>query len=237
MDAIIVNIERFHNLNTLNGRDFGDEVLRTLGGEIDAFLRETEGIASRSEGDHFDIYCAHREDYQALLDRFQSRMNDAFPNADIRMRMGVMPWQEGVTPEQMFNRAWTACSMVRGNYKTHLMVYDEDMRRRDELNLLLQNDLSRALEEHALQVYYQPKYDIQCDPPKLSSAEALVRWRHPGAGHDLPGEFHAPVRAQRPDQRRGQVRLGGGRPADRRLARPLRRDAAGVRQPLPRGRV
>ena len=191
MDAIVMNIERFHTLNTLNGRGFGDEVLRTMGGEIEAFLRETEGIAGRTEGDNFDIYCAHREDYRALLDRFQSRINAAFRNADIRLRMGIMPWQEGLGPEEMFDRAWSACSMARGNYKTRLMIYDEDLRRRDELNLLLQNDLSRALEEHALQVYYQPKYNIQCDPPKLSSAEALVRWRHPELGMISPSDFIA----------------------------------------------
>ena len=191
MDAIVMNIERFHTLNTLNGRGFGDEVLRTMGGEIEAFLRETEGIAGRTEGDNFDIYCAHREDYRALLDRFQSRINAAFHSADIRLRMGVMPWQEGLTPEEMFDRAWSACSMARGNYKNRLMIYDEDLRRRDELNLLLQNDLSRALEEHGLQVYYQPKYNIQCDPPKLSSAEALVRWRHPELGMISPSDFIA----------------------------------------------
>ncbi len=189
MDAILLNIERFHSLNSLNGRDFGDGVLRTLAGEIEAFLKGTEGIAGRIEGDHFDIYCAHVDDYQALLNRFQASMNAVYPNADISLRMGVMPWQEGVEPEEMFNNAWLACSMVRGSFKTHLMIYDEDLRRRNELNQLLQNDLSRALEEHALEVYYQPKYNVQCDPPKLSSAEALVRWKHPELGMISPSDF------------------------------------------------
>ncbi len=189
MDAILLNIERFHALNSMNGRDFGDGVLRTLAGEIEAFLKGTEGIAGRIEGDHFDIYCAHVDDYQAMLNRFQASMNAVYPNADISLRMGVMPWQEGVEPEEMFNNAWLACSMVRGSFKTHLMVYDEDLRRRNELNQLLQNDLSRALEEHALEVYYQPKYNVQCDPPKLSSAEALVRWKHPELGMISPSDF------------------------------------------------
>ena len=189
MDAIVMNIEDFHTLNTLNGRTFGDEVLCALGNEIDAFLKETEGIAGRVEGDHFDVYCAHREDYQALLDRFQARMNAMAHNADIRLRMGVMPWQEGLVPEKMFNCAWSACSMVRGNFKTHLMVYDDALRQREQINQRLQNDLGRALEDHELEVYYQPKYDIQTIPPKLSSAEALVRWRHPELGMIPPGDF------------------------------------------------
>ena len=38
-------------------------------------------------------------------------------------------------------------------------------------------------------MYYQPKYDVQCDPPRLSSAEALVRWEHPELGMIPPGDF------------------------------------------------
>ena len=189
MDAIILNIERFHILNTLNGRDFGDEVLRRLGSEIEAFLAETEGIGGRIEGDHFNIYIAHREDYQALLNRFQSGLNTSFRNTDIRLRMGVMPWQAGVEPEEMFDRAWLACNMARSNYKTHYMIYDDELRRRDEFSQRLLNDLGRALAENALEVYYQPKYNVQCDPPKLASAEALVRWRHPELGMISPEDF------------------------------------------------
>ncbi len=189
MDAIVINIDRFHSVNSLNGRAFGDQVLSALAAEIDGFSREAGGIAGRVAGDHFDIYCPHRDDYRALLTRFQSRMNEKFGKAEVRLRMGVMPWQEGMRPEEMFDRAWSACTMARGNYKTHFMVYDDSLRRRDELSQRLLNDLGRALEENALEVFYQPKYNIQCDPPKLSSAEALVRWRHPELGMISPDDF------------------------------------------------
>jgi EAL domain-containing protein (putative c-di-GMP-specific phosphodiesterase class I) len=69
------------------------------------------------------------------------------------------------------------------------MVYDDELRRRDMLNQSLQSELGRALEEHALEVYYQPKYDIRSETPRLSSAEALVRWRHPELGMISPGDF------------------------------------------------
>ena len=189
MDAIVMNIERFHTLNALNGRDFGDEVLKTLGAQINDFLHQNEGIAGRMEGDHFDLYCAHRDDYSALLARFQAPLNRMSRNSDIHLRMGVMPWQEGLTPAEMFDRAWSACSMVRGDYKNHLMVYDDELLRRDLLNQSLQSDLGRALEEHALEVFYQPKFDIRSETPRLSSAEALVRWRHPELGMISPAEF------------------------------------------------
>ncbi len=184
-----MNIEQFHSINDLNGRSFGDDVLRIIGNEIRAFLAETEGIASRLEADRFDIYCAQQPDYRVLLDRFQEKVNSFFPGVNIHLRMGVKPWREGVEPTLLFDRAGTACNMVRGDYQNPLMIFDEDMRMRELLNQRLLNDLRHAVEEEQFQVYYQPKYDIRCDPPRLASAEALIRWKHPELGMISPGEF------------------------------------------------
>ena len=189
MDAIVMDIEQFHSINFLNGRDFGDAVLRIIGNEIRAFLGETEGIASRFEADRFDIFCKHLDDYQALLDRFQAKVEEYTKSVNIRLRMGVKPYRPDVEPIVLFDRARAACSMVRGNYKTHLMVYNEDMRMKEILEQRLLNDLRQAVEERQLIVYYQPKYNIQVDPPKLSSAEALIRWKHPDLGMISPGTF------------------------------------------------
>ena len=189
MDAVVLNIEQFHSVNMLNGREFGDEILRAIGGEIQAFLSEGKGIASRFEADRFDIYCDHQDDYRALLDRLQARVNTLSNNASIRLRMGVGPWRENLEPVLLFDHAHAACSMVRGDYKTRLMVYDEDMRLREIMNQRLLNDLRRAVDERELCVFYQPKYNVQCDPPRLTSAEALIRWNHPELGLVSPGLF------------------------------------------------
>ncbi len=189
LDAIVMNIEQFHTINALNGRDFGDDVLRLIGNEIRAFLGETQGIASRIEADRFDIYCLHQTDYRALLNRFQEKVSSLSRSTRIHLRMGVKPWREGVEPILLFDRARTACNMVRGDYQNPLMIYDEDMRMRELLNSRLLNDLRPAVEERQFQVYYQPKYNIQVDPPRLSSAEALIRWKHPDLGMISPGSF------------------------------------------------
>ncbi|MBQ9040771.1 MAG: EAL domain-containing protein [Clostridia bacterium] len=189
MDAIIVDIEQFHSVNALNGREFGDRVLAAIGDGIRGFLADTEGIASRFEADRFEIYCQHPDDYQALLDRLQDEVNALSINASIRLRMGVAPWRRDVEPVLLFDSARAACSMVRGNYKTRLMVYDEEMHQRELMDQRLLNDLRRAVEERELTVFYQPKYNVQCDPPKLCSAEALIRWKHPELGMVPPGRF------------------------------------------------
>ena len=189
MDAVVLNIEQFHSINAVNGYDFGDEVLRALGRGIRDFLRETNGIATRTDADNFHIFCVSQPDYRAMLDRLQAQLNEMSPNVSIHLRMGVEPWQGGVSPVLMFDRARAACNLVRGDYQNPLRVYDESMRQRELLNQRLLNDLRAAIDERQLQVFYQPKYDIQCNPPRLCSAEALIRWKHPELGMISPGQF------------------------------------------------
>jgi EAL domain-containing protein (putative c-di-GMP-specific phosphodiesterase class I) len=79
--------------------------------------------------------------------------------------------------------------MVRGDTTRQVMVFDEQMREKEIFRQRLLNDVNWALETGQFTVFYQPKYDIQCEPPKLASAEALVRWMHPEYGMISPGDF------------------------------------------------
>ena len=189
MDAIVLNIEQFHSVNALSGREFGDQVIRTLGKELQAVAKERGGIAGRFEADRFDLYCRHTDDYAAIYERLQKKLDDLAPNASIRLRMGVKSWQEKLEVIQLFDMARTACSMARGHYKEHLIVFDDKIREREIYEQRLLGDLRRALDSYEFEVYYQPKYNIQCDPPALVGAEALVRWRHPELGMISPDDF------------------------------------------------
>ena len=189
MDAVVVNIDRFHAVNAMNGREFGDQILRALGNEIHEAALDAGGIAGRFEADRFDLFCPHRDDYEEMYGRLQSRLDTLAPAAGLRLRMGVMPWRQGMDAVQMFDRARTACGMARDSYKEHLIVFDMKMQEREDYEQRLLNDLHRALNNYEFEVYYQPQYDIQCEPPKLVSAEALVRWNHPELGMIPPGDF------------------------------------------------
>ena len=189
MDAIVINIEQFHSINAIHGRSLGNQILRELGNVIRALLVELNGIAGRFDADRFDIYCHHRDDYQPVFDRMQGRLEALAPNINIRLRMGVMHWQKGIEIEQMFDHARTACTMARGHYSTRLIVYDATVSARESYEQRLVNDLRHALEHDEFTVFYQPKFDIQCDPPAFVSAEALVRWNHPELGLIPPGDF------------------------------------------------
>ena len=188
-DAIVINIEQFHSINALNGREFGDHVLRVLGNEVQTIAKEHDGIGGRFGADRFDIYCRQIDKYQPIFDRLQKKLDSLAPNASIRLRMGVAPWQKELEPVQLFDRARTACSMARGHYQSHLIVFDESVRERELFDQRLLSDLRRALDSYEFEVYYQPKYDIRFEPPKLVSAEALIRWQHPDLGLIGPDDF------------------------------------------------
>ena len=189
MDAIVINIERFRSVNALNGWDFGDQVLRVLGSEIRALATENKGIAGRFGADRFDVFCEHVGDYHNAYERLQSKVESFVPSANIRIRMGVLPEQTQMEPVQMFDMARTACNMARESFQEHLIVFDNQVRERELYEDRLLNDLNRALDNFEFEVYYQPKYDIQADSPRLVSAEALIRWRHPELGMIAPNDF------------------------------------------------
>ncbi len=189
LDALELNVEQFHSINAMNGRDFGDTVLRAIGREIRDYLGDTLGIAGRIEGDRFDIYCEQQPEYRSFLDQVQEKLNAISEKVNIHVRLGVAPWRQGVEPVALFDRARTVCSLAKGNYQDPLMVYDEALRQKEEMDHRLLNDLRSSLENRNFIVYYQPKYDIHYDPPKLASAEALIRWNHPELGMISPGMF------------------------------------------------
>ena len=189
MDAIVLNIEQFHSITALNGRDLGDQVLRVLGNDIRIIAEESEGIAGRFGADRFDIFCRHVHGYQAIYDRLQEKLETLAPTTSIILRMGVLPEQTQLEPIQMFDMARTACGMARGRSGAHVVVFDDRVRKRELYEQRLLNDLRRALDSYEFEVYYQPKYDIQASSPRLVSAEALVRWQHPELGVISPDDF------------------------------------------------
>ena len=189
LDALALNVERFHSVNELNGREFGDRMLEMIGTTVQGFLAESDGIACREEGDQFFLYCRHQDDYSVVLERFQKAVEAISGRVDLRLRLGVSPYTPGILTEVQIERARRACNMVRGSYLNHLMVYDEEMLKRESYQERLLNDLPRAIEEGEFKVFYQPKYDIQCEPCRLNSAEALIRWNHHELGMIPPCDF------------------------------------------------
>ena len=190
MDAVVLNIERFHLVNELHGRDFGDDVLRFIARHIRDFLETTDGIACRMDADIFYVFCRHQESYDAILAKLQSGLDQLTGTVHIRVRLGAyFASDRGIDIERRLERANVACNMLRGNYAKNVFVYNDELHRRELYAEDLINGIYRAVENKEFLVYYQPKYNITGEKPVLCSAEALVRWKHPQYGMVSPGDF------------------------------------------------
>ena len=188
MDAVAINIERFHLINELYGRENGDSVLREIGDHVGAWAAGRGGIACRSEAATFYVFLRRGEDYEAWLSSLEEQLTGQF--GSIRVRMGLcFCTDSGMDPTDLFDRAKTACNLLRGSYTHRVMAYDLKMHEKEAYSQSLVDGLPRALADHEFQVFFQPKYAIQGDRPVLSSAEALVRWQHPEYGMVSPGAF------------------------------------------------
>ena len=189
MDAVVLNINHFHIVNSINGFEFGDTVLKELGKAIKEFLDSNGGIASRTEADHYVMYCSKIDNYGNLYNQLQSRLDALSSQTGIQLRMGIKTWEEGMEPKKMVDCAIIACNMARALYKSPMLIYNEEMRETEILEQTLLNDLHRGVENEEFEVYYQPKVDIRGKTNKISGAEALVRWQHPTLGRLTPNQF------------------------------------------------
>ena len=190
MDALVLNFDRFSLYNELLGREEGNRILKKTAELINTIILHSHGIACRTDGDIFYVYCEHREDYEACVKEIQDALNRESPAHPLRLRGGLYePTAGDELPETWFDRAKTVCDRIRDRYTQSVGRYSRELYERFIYEEKLIADIDEAIEQRQLTVYYQPKYDIRGEKPVLTSAEALVRWIHPELGFISPGDF------------------------------------------------
>lgn len=189
-DAVVLNINHFHVVNELYGREEGDKLLRLIGGRLMELTSRVGGMACRAVSDHFLLYIPHQEKLGALVEEITAGLEDPEDRSKIRIRCGVCPHVEpGADLNRVFDRALIACNTLRDNYSEQVACYDEEMHTREAFSERLIAEMDGALADRQFKVFFQPKYDIRGEKPVLTSAEALVRWIHPELGFVRPDAF------------------------------------------------
>ena len=192
MDAVAVNFTRFHLLNQLKGRNFGNEVLTAMADGIRKALLKTEGIAGRNEADSFYLYVPHQDDYGIVLQKITESLSSLLKPSEIRLRLGVYSdVNRSFQIIQRFDHAVQACNSLRSKTSgaTDICIYDDKMAEKEVFDAKLLQNFEAAIEQKQFKVVYQPKFNIKGDKPVLCSAEALVRWEHPELGFVRPDLF------------------------------------------------
>ncbi len=190
MDALALNIDHFNLINGLHGRTEGDNVLKRISSVLKDYLKNTIGISCRLEADTFFIFVEHPDDPDANAKNMTNAFREEFKDKNIRIRIGIYTdVDKSLTPETWFEHAYMACNLIRSDYTKHYSFYSHSLHEKSLFHERLINDIDDGIKNKDFIVFYQPKYNIQSDTYRLSSAEALIRWKHPELGMISPGEF------------------------------------------------
>ncbi|MBQ3798246.1 MAG: EAL domain-containing protein [Butyrivibrio sp.] len=191
VDAIVVNFSKFHLLNELYGRSYGDKVLCAIAEGVRAVARKHGGVASRVDADIFYMYIEHQEDYETLVKEIKIPLESVMKPGDIRLKVGI--YQDifhTASLYQRFDRALEACNLHSKSLQSEsYIVYDNAMHEQEIYVARLLEDIDSAIKQGQFSLVFQPKYDITGKGAKLCSAEVLVRWRHPKYGNVRPDFF------------------------------------------------
>ena len=193
------DIKRFKYINDAFGYDAGDRLLRHWAGLLTAEEREGDEVFCRVSADNFVALrrCDGEEDLYPRFERMARELG-AFPELARRRFMPELAAgvylvgdnAEGLSLEEMINRANMAQKSVKDGRGSRLALYDEALRSRVLREMELDGRLHAALQHREFELYLQPQ--VPASPEARRGplrAEALVRWRDPDGRMIQPGEF------------------------------------------------
>jgi diguanylate cyclase (GGDEF)-like protein len=204
--AFFIDLDHFSRINDTLGHEAGDQLLQQVAVRLRASCRgrddqvspAAEMLApevSRLGGDEFTVIMpglvdAHdagklaRRILSSLAHPVQVGGQEVFVSASIGI--AIYPF-DGEDLETLLMHADTAMYKAKEQGGSCYQTFSRSMNAAALHRLTLENDLRRALNRDELEVHYQPIVDAVTGV--VTSAEALVRWRHPDLGLLLPSEF------------------------------------------------
>src|SRR5512144_1689590 len=190
---LLLDLDRFKEINDTLGHHCGDDLLVQVGPRLRGVLREADTIA-RLGGDEFVVLLpdlATEADAFAVADKLLAGLHEPFVldgvTLDVEASMGVTVAPEhGDSFEVLLQRADIAMYVAKETH-TGVAAYAPELDRNSPARLSLLGDLRRGLERDELVLHYQPKAELATG--RVQSVEALARWQHPRCGLLGPGDF------------------------------------------------
>jgi diguanylate cyclase (GGDEF)-like protein/PAS domain S-box-containing protein len=190
--VLVLDLDRFKEVNDTLGHEHGDLLLREVAARLRAALPDPSTIA-RLGGDEFGVLlpCGQIERIQASVDSIITALREPFMlqgyrvEVDVSIGIALAP-EHGSSFDLLFRRADVAMYVAKREGKGSA-IYAPDQDFHSPERLALMGELRQAIETDALVLHYQPKVD--CPSGELIGVEALVRWPHPRRGMIQPDSF------------------------------------------------
>ena len=189
--VLLLDIDRFKEVNDALGHEVGDRLLRVAGERVSSAVPRS-AVTARLGGDEFGVLLPGTDEAAARLLAMQMRDVLARPmmlggfSVAVDASVGLAVVERGssaVTALRWADLAMNAAKQTR----VGLEVYRPELDQADSTRLGLLADLRDAVAGDSLDVYYQPKVDLRSG--QVVGVEALVRWEHPELGRVGPDEF------------------------------------------------
>jgi diguanylate cyclase (GGDEF)-like protein len=192
--VLCLDLDHFKQINDEFGHEAGDSLLRGAARRLRGCVRHSDFIA-RLGSDEFAIVQTGDDQPNratAMAERLIEVFRDPFPIGDQMVTIGasvgiaIEPAND-IDPDTILMHAEIALSGAKSAGRGTFRFFEPAMDARARARRSLEKDLRAALENVELELFYQPKLDVQTEA--LNGFEALIRWRHPTRGLVSPVDF------------------------------------------------
>ena len=191
VNVVLMDLDRFKDVNDTLGHDVGDRLLTEVGGRLAGMTRDGEQPA-RLGGDEFAILVpGDRHAAEEVARRLVAQFVEPSGSRAWRWRShrasGSRTIRGTATPATSYSGAQTSpCTRPRSR-PSRIEFYSPDIDHYTADRLQLAGELRRAIEQNQLVLHCQPKIELATET--VVGVEALVRWQHPARGLMFPDEF------------------------------------------------
>lgn len=184
--VLLLDLDRFKNINDSLGHDRGDELLVVIADRLRLAVRPGDLVA-RLGGDEFAVVLpgpVDVADAEFVADRLMRLIGEPvtlghqtiYPTASI----GIAVADDQTAVDDLIRRADTAMYRAKAQGRARSAAFDEELREAVLARMETEAGLRGALRSDELTVHYQPEFDLR--DGGVLGAEALVRWSHPTRG-------------------------------------------------------
>jgi diguanylate cyclase (GGDEF)-like protein len=188
-----IDLDRFKQVNDTLGHRRGDLLLRTIAKRLKDAAPAADVIA-RFGGDEFVILQAPIKSLDEAEELAGGVLNALSGTYDldgykvvVNGSIGIAAAESQLDPDQLLQNADMALYQAKSQGRGTWCWFEEKMEASAQARRNLEIDLRGALESGSLELYFQPLLDLKTK--RISTCEALLRWRHNERGMIAPIEF------------------------------------------------
>ena len=191
---MMLDLDKFKQVNDMMGHPAGDEVLRQVAQRLQRVIGE-RGEIGRLGGDEFQVILPDLDDRGKLGElaaKIIQIVSQPYPVDEGRAIIGtsiglaIAPY-DGVEREEIVRAADLALYAAKNGGRGAFRFFSADLKDEAEERRVLEDDLREALAADQLALHYQPV--VRIEDSMVVGCEALMRWDHPERGPINPATF------------------------------------------------